>query len=175
MGYGQGLLITDLQLAAAVGALANGGVLMRPYMVQELRGPNGQLVQRTKPEQVRQVVSAETARTVLGMMRRVVEVGTGTRAAIPGVAVAGKTGTAQKVVPGHPGYAPGRYVSSFVGIVGWDVGQPIVILVTVDEPQGGATGGIAAAPAFRETAEATLRHLGMLPAAKAIARAGANR
>ena len=167
MGYGQGLLVTDIQLAAAVAALANDGVLMRPYVVDRLVGPRGQVVRRTRPQEVRQVVSPETARAVVGMMRRVVTSGTGTRGAIPGISVAGKTGTAQKVIPGRPGYAPGRYISSFVGIVGSDLGRPIVILVTVDEPEGGATGGTAAAPAFREAAEATLRHLGLLPTVKA--------
>ncbi len=167
MGFGQGLLTTDLQLAAAVAALANDGVLMRPFIVAELRRPDGRVFQRTSPQQVRRVVSPETARTVIGMMRRAVEVGTGKRAAIPGAFVAGKTGTAQKVVPGQAGYAPGKYISSFAGIIGWEADQPVVILVTVDEPEAGATGGVAAAPAFREAAAATLRHLGLLPAVTA--------
>jgi len=171
LGFGQGMAVTDLQLAAAVGAIANDGVLMRPHIVKELRAPNGRLLSHTEPEKVRDVISPKTAHLVRDMMRGVVEHGTGRRAAIPGTVVAGKTGTAQKVAPGHEreGYAEGKVVSSFVGIAGCDTLRPIVVMVSLDEPAGGATGGLAAAPVFREVAEAALRHLGTLPVITAAA------
>ncbi|MFQ6131128.1 MAG: peptidoglycan D,D-transpeptidase FtsI family protein [Armatimonadota bacterium] len=165
LGFGQGMSVTDLQLAAAVGVIANDGVLMRPHIVKESRTPNGRLLWRTEPEKVADVISPKTARLVLDMMRGVVERGTGRRAAIPGSVVAGKTGTAQKVAPGREreGYAPDKFISSFVGIAGCETNRPIVVVVSVDEPAGGGTGGLVAAPVFREVAEAALRHLGTLP------------
>ena len=118
------------------------------------------------PSEARErVISRSTARTVLGMMRDVVATGTGRRAALPRHAVAGKTGTAQKVVNGR--YSDDRFVASFLGIV--PVPDPrLVIMVVLDEPRRGThTGGAAAAPLFREIAGFAVEQLGLPPAGSA--------
>ncbi len=165
MGYGQSLTVTGLQIVAAVGAIANRGVLMRPHIVSAITGADGEVVERVEPQVVRQVLSERTAGIVLDTMAQAVERGTGRAARIPGCRVCGKTGTAQKAVEGEGGgrYMEKRYISSFVGVAGVGTKRPVVILVWFDEPAGGATGGQIAAPAFKEVAEAALRHLGILP------------
>jgi len=111
------------------------------------------------------------ARTMLGIMRGVTETGgTAKQAAIDGYAVGGKTGTAQKVANGH--YDPTKWVSSFVGVV--PIEDPrLVIMVVVDEPQGGHLGGAVAAPIFKEIAEQTLRYMHIPPTTQIVAKAGA--
>jgi len=161
MGYGQSLTVTGLQMVAAVGAIANEGILMRPHITSAIETLDGTVVDRVEPEVVRQAISKRTAQIVLDAMEQAVLKGTGRRAAIPGVRVGGKTGTAQKVEDGV--YVPNRYICSFVGVAGIGTKRPIVVLVWLDEPAKGATGGWVAAPAFKEVAEATLRHLGVLP------------
>jgi cell division protein FtsI/penicillin-binding protein 2 len=171
MGYGQSLTVTGLQVVAAVGAIANRGVLMRPHIVSALVTPGGEVRQRVEPHVVRQAISERTAEIVLEAMERVVQEGTGRSARIPGCRVCGKTGTAQKVGEGAEagGYLEKRYVSTFVGVAGVGTKRPIVALVWFDEPAGGATGGQVGAPAFKQVAEAALRHLGVLPAASLAA------
>ena len=171
MGYGQSLTVTGLQMVAAVGAIANEGILMRPHLTSAIETLDGTVVERVEPEVVRQAISERTAKIVLDAMERVVLEGTGRRAAIPGVRVCGKTGTAQKVEDGV--YVPNRYICSFVGVAGVGTKRPIVVLVWFDEPAKGATGGWVAAPAFKEVAEATLRHLGVLPEQVGSGRAAA--
>lgn len=165
MGYGQSFTVTGLQVVAAVGAIANRGVLMRPHIVSAVTAANGDIVQRVEPQVVRQAISERTSQIVLDAMEQVVERGTGRGARIPGCRVCGKTGTAQKVGQGDEGggYLKRQYISSFVGVAGVGTRRPIVILVWFDEPAGGATGGQVAAPAFKEVAQAALRHLGVLP------------
>jgi stage V sporulation protein D (sporulation-specific penicillin-binding protein) len=161
IAFGQGVSVTALALARAYAAIANGGKLMRPLIVREVRDPDGRLVQRFTPEVVRRVMRPQTAATLLAMLRDVVRRGTGTNAAIAGYAVAGKTGTAQIVESGQ--YEPGEYVASFVGIVPADRPQ-YVILVDVERPRGAYYGGTVAAPAFRELARRVLWREGVLPA-----------
>ena len=161
IAFGQGVSVTALALARAYAAIANGGKLMRPLIVREIRDPDGHLVQRFEPEMVRRVMKPQTAATLLGMLRDVVKRGTGTNAAIAGYAVAGKTGTAQIVESGQ--YEPGEYVASFVGIVPADRPQ-YVILIDVERPRGAYYGGTVAAPAFRELARRVLWREGVLPA-----------
>ena len=132
---GQGVAVTRLQMAMAVGALANGGVLMRPMLVKRLEDSNGNVIQQYTPQSVRRVVSEETAREMVEALKTVVSKdGTAPLAAITNYVVAGKTGTAQKVVDGE--YATDRFVVSFIGFFPADNPQ-ICISIVMDEPKEG--------------------------------------
>jgi len=160
IAFGQGVSVTALSLARAYASIANGGLLMRPLIVREIRDASGAVVTRYHPDIVRRVMRPQTAAALLAMLRRVVAVGTGTNAAIAGYAVAGKTGTAQIVESGH--YEPGEYVASFIGIVPAD--KPgYVVFIDVGRPRGAYYGGIVAAPAFRELARRVLMREGVAP------------
>jgi cell division protein FtsI (penicillin-binding protein 3) len=152
MGYE--LSITPLQMLAAYGALANGGVLMEPYLVGEIRGPDNRLLGRRAPTPLRRVIPAEVARAVTEVLVQVVEEGTATRASLATFAVAGKTGTSRRT-SGGGGYEPGAYTSTFVGYFPAQDPQ-IVIFVKLDEPQGAYYGGLTAAPVTRETLQGLL-------------------
>jgi cell division protein FtsI (penicillin-binding protein 3) len=160
IAFGQGVSVTALAMARAYAAIANGGMLMRPLIVRELRDAEDHVVRRYDPQEIRRVMRPQTAAALLTILRNVVKVGTGTNAAIPGYAIAGKTGTAQIVERG--GYEPGEYIASFIGIVPADKPQ-YVILVNVERPRGAYYGGIVAAPAFRELARRVLWREGILP------------
>jgi cell division protein FtsI (penicillin-binding protein 3) len=145
MAFGQEVGVTVLQMARAYAALANGGTLPVPHLVSAIRTPDGRIVRRASP-QGRRVFSEQTAAIVRGYLTKVVESGTGRLSAIPGFAVAGKTGTAQKAVPGG-GYAKDRFVASFIGFVPAEAPR-LVIAVVIDEPKGKIYGGDVAAPIF---------------------------
>lgn len=148
---GHGIAVTPLQMARAYSAIANGGRLVRPHLIDRIAG------EATKVGKGRRVVSKRVADQVLDMLRGVVVEGTGTAAAIPGYTVAGKTGTAAKIDPDGT-YSSSRYVASFAGLV--PASKPeLVVMVMVDEPRGGYYGGTVAAPAFRDIARFNLQHL----------------
>lgn len=151
---GQGIAVTPIQLAAAYAAIANGGVWVQPRLVERIGDSAAPAPKR------RRIVSPYVAKELMGMLRDVVDEGTGTQAEISGYSVAGKTGTAAKPDP-NGGYS-NRYVGSFVGIV--PASKPrLVILVTVDEPQTAIWGGVVAAPAFKQIALDCLRYLEVPP------------
>jgi len=153
---GQGIGVTPIQMASAYAALANGGVLRRPYLVDRVGG-----VRRARVPG-RRIVSETVAAQMMAMLRDVVsaEGGTGAAAAIDGYTVAGKTGTANKPIPG--GYSSTKYFASFVGIV--PAKNPrLVVLVSIDEPTGTIYGGVVAAPAFSEIARSSLVELEVPP------------
>jgi len=153
LAFGQGITVTPVQLVAAMAVFANGGLRVTPRLLAVEQRDGQRLAVELGPR----VISEQTARTVLGMLRAVVEEGTGGNAALPNVPVAGKTGTAQKVKEGT--YSQKDYIASFVGIAP-AVNPRFVIGVFVDEPQGLHTGGIVAAPVFREVAAYALDQLG---------------
>jgi cell division protein FtsI (penicillin-binding protein 3) len=158
--FGQGMTSSAIQLAAAYGALANDGVLMRPYLVAKVVDADGVALLDNQPTEVRRVVSAKTARTVVGMLESVVEKGgTAPLARMDEYRVAGKTGTAQKAGPG--GYSDKR-IASFAGILPAEDPR-LVVLVVVDEPKTDVYGGLVAAPAFKEIASAAMPYLGITP------------
>jgi len=159
ISFGQGVSITALQLVAATSAVANGGLLMKPYLVERVTDSAGLELQRFEPQTVRRVISAQTAATISQMMEGVTQKGgTATNAAIEGFRVAGKTGTAQKVDPVSKGYSATKRTASFVGFVPAE--KPLLtILVVIDEPTTSPYGGVVAAPAFREIAFNTLCYL----------------
>ena len=152
---GHGIAVTPIQMARAYSAIANGGVLVKPRLVEKV---DGRAVARTRGKRV---VSREVSVQMLAMLRGVVVEGTGTQAAIPGYTVAGKTGTAAKI-DSSGGYSHTDYVASFVGLV--PATKPrLVIMVMVDEPSGSIYGGDVAAPMFREIARFNLQHLEVPP------------
>jgi cell division protein FtsI (penicillin-binding protein 3) len=158
--YGQGVTATPLHLALAVAAIANGGVRMHPFLVREVRTRQGEIRMTNAPREDRRVVGEKAARQALEAMVLVTDPGgTGTRARVPGYRVAGKTGTAQKVVDGV--YSPTARVSSFIGAIPADDPE-VAIAVVVDTPtQGSRYGGIAAAPGFAHVAAAAMRRRGV--------------
>ena len=163
MAFGQGISVTAIQLINALSAIANGGYLMRPYIVKEIVNKKGECLRKNYPQVIRKVISAETAKALTEIMIGVtLDGGTGTAALVPGFEVAGKTGTAQKVDPITKRYTWSKPVSSFIGFI--PAHNPrIALLIVVDEPRGRGFGGVVAAPAFRAVAERALRYLNVFP------------
>ena len=160
ISIGQEIGVTPLQVVSAVAAIANGGVLMKPYIVSEIRDAEGHILRQVPPQVKRRVISPETAHSVTKILEGVVTDGTGTKAAIPGFRVAGKTGTAQKIDPRTGAYSASRFVASFTGYVPADDPQ-LAMIVMVDEPQGDVWGGAVAAPVFSRVGEQVLSYLGV--------------
>ncbi|MEW6510417.1 MAG: penicillin-binding transpeptidase domain-containing protein [Bacteroidota bacterium] len=151
MSYGYEVASTPLQIAAAYAAVANGGVLMKPFVVKSVLDPDGRIIDETRPERVRRVISKETADVLSRMLHGVVERGTGKLAGLRAVAVAGKTGTARKYENGR--YVPGSYIASFVGFFPTE-NPSVVCLVMLDLPGTPTyTGGLVSAPIFRAIAQ----------------------
>ncbi|MBW1980851.1 MAG: transpeptidase family protein [Deltaproteobacteria bacterium] len=161
--FGQGISVSALQLAAAVAAVANNGLLMKPYLIKDVLDLHGRVVQQHQPQVVRRVISAATAQRLKKILVRAVSPeGTGSHAALAHYSTAGKTGTAQKSSLRKQGYASDRYTASFVGFT--PVDQPkIVVAVVINEPSKGHYGGVVAAPAFRRIASQTLHCLHVPP------------
>jgi cell division protein FtsI (penicillin-binding protein 3) len=162
MSIGQEISVTALQLVTAFGAIANGGTLMQPRLVRSTFDADGQEARRFETKALRQVISPATARTLTNMMTSVVELGTGHFAAIPGYAVAGKTGTAQKLDPSTKRYSHAPGVLSFVGFAPADEPR-FVMLVALDEPRNEKWGSEAAAPIFSAIGRDILRYLEVPP------------
>lgn len=163
ISFGQGVTASSIQLAAAFSAIANGGVLMKPYLVERVTDNEGNVVRSFEPQVRRRVVSPETARAVARMMEGVsAEGGTGTNASVEGYRVAGKTGTAQKVDPVTKGYSATKRTASFIGFVPADKPR-LTILVMIDEPKTSPYGGVVAAPAFSAIALQSLCYLKVPP------------
>lgn len=161
VSFGQGIAVTPLQLTAATAALANGGTLMKPFVVKEVRHPDGYVVEQYEPTVLRRVVSPETASAVVETMAAVVEEGTGRRAQVSGYRVAGKTGTAQ--VPEGGAYGDKR-LASFVGFGPLENPELVVLVMLYDVQQDSAEGGRWAAPVFASIMRRGLAHLGIPPA-----------
>ncbi|HEX8960422.1 MAG TPA: penicillin-binding protein [Geobacteraceae bacterium] len=163
VSFGQGVSATAIQLAAAFSAVANGGTLMKPYLVERITDENGNVLQQFAPQARHRVISPETARTVARMMEGVTtDGGTGMNASVDGYRVAGKTGTAQKVDPITRGYSADKRTASFIGFVPADDPR-LTIVVIVDEPKTSPYGGVVAAPAFKAIAQQTLCYLHVPP------------
>jgi cell division protein FtsI (penicillin-binding protein 3) len=163
ISFGQGVSVSVLQMAMALSAIANNGILMKPLLVSKITDVTGKVVKHFKPTCVRQAVSACTARAVTRILKTVIaEGGTGVRAALPAYSVAGKTGTAQKADLNRGGYLKDRYIASFVGFAPADDPE-IVVVVQIDEPKKEIYGGVVAAPVFQEICGKTLRYMKILP------------
>lgn len=159
--FGQGLTVTPLQMVAAYAALANGGKLMKPYLVQKITHANGQS-EIHEPVAVRQVVSERTAAVVGGILVSVVEEGHGKRAGVPGYHLAGKTGTAQIPRKDGPGYEPGATIGSFIGY--GPVENPrFAMIVRIDRPRDVQFAESSAAPLFGKIAKFILQYYEIPP------------
>ena len=162
---GQFVAVTGIQMASAYQAIANDGLRMKPYLVDRIVASDGTETYRRRPEPAGRPISARTARTMREVMLDVASPkGTARRAAIRGYTVAGKTGTAQKQIPGGRGYYPGLYRATFCGIVPATAPQ-LVVLVTLDfdERTKYHQGGNAAGPVFKRITMAALRYLMIQP------------
>jgi cell division protein FtsI/penicillin-binding protein 2 len=160
---GQGVAVTRLQMAMAVSAMANGGVLMRPMLVKRLQDRDGNVVQQYEPQTVRRVISEGTAKEMVEALKTVVsDDGTAPQARMANYVVAGKTGTAQKVVNGT--YSNDKFVITFIGFFPADDPQ-ICISIVMDAPKEGghAFGGALCGPVFREVAERCASYLNIPP------------
>ena len=161
--FGQGLAVTPIQLVMAYAAVANGGFLMRPFVVRRVVGPDGNIIAANQPHVIRRVISERTAHLLTSILKGVVsDGGTGVMAGVEGFEVAGKTGTAQKPDLAHGGYEAKKRVASFIGFVPADDPR-LVLLVLVDEPEVNVYGGVVAAPVFQNIARGALRHLNVAP------------
>lgn len=157
--FGQSFNVTPLQMITMVSAVANGGRLMKPYLVKQLVDENGNVVEEYKAQMTRQVISAETSKTMCGILESVVSDGGGRNAYLAGYRIAGKTGTSEKQPRGN-----GKYVASFVGFAPADDPE-IACLVILDQPPVGNTyyGGLIAAPVVKNILEESLQYLGVEP------------
>ena len=162
IAIGQGVSVTGLQMLSILCTIANDGVVMKPYVIKQVVAADGTVLLRRQPEVVRRAIRSDTAALMSSLLARVCEEGgTGTKAGVEGFRVAGKTGTAQKVIAGH--YSETDYMASFVGFLPAE-NPEIGMIVVFDEPQPLHTGGAVSAPVFGEIAEQAVRYLGILPA-----------
>lgn len=172
ISFGQGIGVTALQLTSALAAVANNGVLLRPYVVAGIQDGRGNYVSRTRPTKVGLVMHPRTAAIVKRLMDDVVnaEGGTGSRARSASYRSAGKTGTAQKIDPEAGGYSKKNYLALFGGFA--PVAEPMIaVLVVIDEPRTSIYGGSVAAPVFADIVEHALPLLGAPPAGTSLVRA----
>ena len=155
LSFGYEVGVSPLQIINAYAAVANKGVLMRPYVVSQVRDPNGEVLHEWKPQVIRRVISEETAQLLTEAFEGTVEQGTAKEVRIAGTRIAGKTGTSRKLVDGR--YSTTSYTASFVGY--FPVEDPqIVCLVMMDNPRArGYYGGITSGPIFRAIAERIIR------------------
>jgi cell division protein FtsI (penicillin-binding protein 3) len=162
ISFGHGVSVSAIQMVTAVAAIANDGILMKPYIVQQITNQNGHPVKRFKPQKVRRAISARAARIVKNIMKTVVtEGGTGVNAALEGYSVGGKTGTSRKL-DRNGQYSDNSHTASFIGFTPAD-NPEIAIIVVIDEPKGKYYGGIVAAPVFKQIAQQTLNYLNVPP------------
>lgn len=163
ISFGQGISVSALQLATAMSAIANGGTLMQPYLVERILDDKGNVLKSFSPTSRQRVISPETAGTVAKMMESVTaDGGTGMAAAVDGFRVSGKTGTAQKADPVTKGYSQDKRTASFVGFVPTE-NPRLTIAIIVDEPKTSPYGGVVAAPAFSAIARQSLCYLRVSP------------
>ncbi len=154
---GQEVGVTALQLASAISVIANGGQLMKPYIIESVRDNQGRLIKQNKPVLIHKVISVDTAMRIKKILTGVIEEGTGKLAKVAGFSAAGKTGTAQKLEPNGT-YSHSKYVASFIGFSPAE--DPILtIVVIVDEPHPYYFGGVVAAPVFQRVASDAIRYI----------------
>ena len=154
---GQEVGVTALQLASAISVIANGGQLMKPYIIDSVRDKDGRIIKQNKPVLIRKVISVDTAMRIKKILTGAVEEGTGKMAKVSGFSAAGKTGTAQKLEP-NGAYSHSKFVASFIGFAPAE--DPLLaIVVTVDEPHPYYFGGVVAAPVFQKVAGDAIRYI----------------
>lgn len=162
ISFGQGISVSAVQLLAGVSAIANGGKLVKPYIVKSIISPDGTIVRECGKTKGRQVISPETAEKIKVIMSTVVtDGGTGVNAALSRYTVCGKTGTAQKIDKGGS-YSNDQFTASFVGFAPQQH-PAVAVLVILDDPKVNHYGGVVAAPAFKQIVHETLNYLNVEP------------
>ena len=155
--FGQSISVTPMQMLNALNVIATNGVLLQPYVTQQIIDQDGNLLEKSVPKPIRHVISAESAQMMTEMLVGVTEAGGGLRARVEGYSVAGKTGTAQKAEPGK-GYVEGKVVATFAGFLPAE--DPLLsIIVVVDEPAGAPLSSYVTAPIFQKIADQAMRYL----------------
>ncbi len=163
ISFGQGVSVTALQLITALSCIANGGKLMKPYLVERITDERGKVVAEFSPEVRRRVLSKDTCHRVTSILKGVVSRGgTGALAHVQGHEVAGKTGTAQKIDRATGRYSRDKIIASFMGFIPADKPR-VALLVVVDEPSRSPYGGEAATPIFKGIAEELMQYMGIPP------------
>jgi cell division protein FtsI (penicillin-binding protein 3) len=163
ISFGQGLGVTPIQMVNAINVVATGGELLRPYLVEQITAPSGEVVLQTRPGVHGRIITRDTARKVTRMMETVTEPGgSGVKAAITGYRVAGKTGTAQKFELKKKAYSREKFIASFTGFAP-SRDPAITAIVMIDEPKGTIYGGTVAAPIWRDMMSKTLKYLNVSP------------
>ena len=160
---GQSIAVTPLQIVTAMSAIANDGVLMKPHIVKKVYDPDGKVYEETTPQEVRRTIDSSTDKTLVSLLEKVVSEGGGSKAAIPGYRIAGKTGTAQKVDTEHGGYLSGRYVASFCGFAPVDDPKFTVLVILDDPSKVNYYGGQIAAPIAHDIFSGIFRYLKIEP------------
>jgi stage V sporulation protein D (sporulation-specific penicillin-binding protein) len=160
--FGQGIAVTPMQLLSAVSAFSNQGVTIKPFLVKKIESPDGKFIKIFSQAKKERAVSGKVASEVKKLMRNVVLRGSGRPAEINKFGVCGKTGTAQKVIPGGRGYLKDRYIASFIGFAPYK-NPRVAALVIVDDPKGVYWGGKVCAPVFKKVVEYSLRYLNVRP------------
>lgn len=162
MSIGQSIAVTPIQLAAAMSAIANKGVLLKPHIIHSVVNPDGSTLSERQVETVRSAIDESTAATLVSMLEQVVASGGGQKASVKGYRIAGKTGTAEKISHSSSGYLEGHYIASFCGFA--PVEDPrVTVLIIIDDPDGVYYGGQIAAPIAGEIFEHVLRYLNVKP------------
>lgn len=153
---GQEVTVTSVQLVMAIAAIANDGVMMKPYFVKHIRDPQGGIMEAFRPQEVARVMKPETSKRLKAILQGVIDEGTAQGAKMKNITAGGKTGTAQKVVNGA--YSHNAFVASFIGFA--PVEDPkFAIVISVDEPHNGYYGGTVAGPVFKEIVEESLKYM----------------
>lgn len=173
MSIGQGIAVTPLQMVRAFGAIANGGILMKPHIVKAYNNPDGTVASETQTESQGQAIPENVASTIVDILEKEVSEGGGNKAMVEGYHFGGKTGTAQKLNTEYGGYLDGRYIASFIGF--GPVEDPkFVVLVAIDDPSNGSIyGGQIAAPVFKDIMSQLVRYYQISPSVKEEVKVGA--
>lgn len=162
MSIGQGIAVTPLQMVQAFGALANGGVMMRPHIIKEIDNPDGTVYKKTEEVKAGEPISPEVDKEIVSILEKEVSEGGGNKAHVEGYQFAGKTGTAQKLNTENGGYYAGRYIASFIGF-GPLPNPKFVALIVIDDPEGTFYGGQIAAPVFKNIMSQLVRYYQISP------------
>lgn len=163
---GQEVMVTALQMATALSVVANGGYLVKPYIIAQVQDPAGVTLRETRPVVKKTVIKPEVAAEMRSILTQVVENGTGKKAKIPDISVGGKTGTAQKVLPDGKGYSHSSFMSSFIGFAPSD-NPRYVMAVVLDDAHPSYYGGTVAAPVFKDVMQAAFLTEGIRPTSQA--------
>jgi cell division protein FtsI (penicillin-binding protein 3) len=162
LSFGQEIGVTAIQIANAYSSIANGGEMLTPQVIKEIKDPRGHIAYDSEKKFIRRTVSEPVARDIMEMLTGVVEKGTGKLAQVPYYSVAGKTGTAQKIDPKTGQYSDSKYMASFCGMIPASCPK-LVILVILDEPKGDYYASSTAAPVFSKIASRAVEYMKIPP------------